>query len=87
MDTIAQISEQLGSADQTAAFKARRALTVRAFTAGTPGKEAERTALAAELAGCLVAKADNGGDKKKEPTPRYSVAAQRSLPGIGGRGQ
>jgi HEAT repeat protein len=79
MDTIAQISEQLGSADQATAFKARRALSVRAFAAGTPGKEAERTALAAELAGCLVAKAENGGDKKKEQTPRYSVAARNAL--------
>jgi HEAT repeat protein len=79
MDTVAQISEQLGSSDQTAAFKARRALAVRAAAAGTPGKEAERTALAAELAGCLVAKADAGDDKKKEPTARYSVAARNAL--------
>ncbi len=79
MDTIAQLSEQLGSADQATAYKAKRALIVRNAAAGTPGKEAERTALAAELAACLVAKAESKDDKKKEPAPRYSLAARNEL--------
>lgn len=88
MDTVAQICEQLGSSDQAAAFKARRALAVRTAAAGTPGKEAERTALAAELAGCLVAKNESGDAKKKETQPRYAVAARnqicRALADVGG---
>jgi hypothetical protein len=79
MDTVAQICEQLGSADQAGAFKARRALVVKNAAAGAPGKEAERTALAAELAACLVAKAEVKDDKKKESTPRYSVAARNEI--------
>jgi len=84
MDTVAQIAEQLGSSEQAKAFQARRALVVKVAAAGTPGKEAERTALAAELAGALVAK----DDKKKEQPPRYSVAARnelcRALADVGG---
>ncbi|HEY1599729.1 MAG TPA: hypothetical protein VGG64_09015 [Pirellulales bacterium] len=80
MDTIAQICEQLGSADQTKAFQARRALAVKATAAAAPGKEAERTAFAAELAGCLVAKAEAKDDKeKKEPLPRYTAAARNEI--------
>jgi HEAT repeat protein len=89
MDTVAQICEQLGSPDQVKAFQARRALGLRVTAAGAPGKEAERTALAAELAACLVAKAEtkDGKDKKDVP-PRYADAARneicRALADVGG---
>ena len=83
METVAQICEQLGSSDQVKAFQARRALLVKAAAAGSPGKEAERTALAAELAGCLVAKSE----AKKEEM-RYATSARneicRTLADVGG---
>ena len=89
MDTVAQICEQLGLSDQPKAFQARRALGLKGAAAAAPGKEAERTALAAELAGCLVAKAEAKDDKnKKDAPPRYSEAARneicRALADVGG---
>jgi len=88
MDTVAQICQQLGSSDQVKAFQARRALGLRVSAAGTPGKEAERTALAAELAGYLVAKTEAKDDKKKDAPPLYSAAARneicRALADVGG---
>jgi len=75
MDTVAQLCEQLGSDDRIKAYQARRALAEKAAVG-----EADRMALAAELADCLTAKAEVKDKKKKEPPPpRYAVAVRNEI--------
>jgi len=91
MESIEQICQQLTD-DQTKAFQAGKKLADLAAAAGAPGKEAERAALAAELAKQLNAvneTKDNRGRVQK--SLRYSPAVRgeiaRALASVGGEAE
>lgn len=77
MDTIQSLVEKLGGADQAQDYRAYRALWQIVADAGTPGKEAERTKIAQELA--LELNAENettDGEGKKHKSIKYSPAVR-----------
>src|SRR5262245_42054009 len=91
MDSVEQLCQKL-SADQPTAFKARRELALRAAAAGAPEKDAERKALAAELASQLSATTEAKDDRgRTRKAPRYSAAVRndilRTLADVGGEAE
>ena len=87
MQTVEQLSEQLGSSDQGKVYQAKRALAAQSAAAGAPGKDAERAKLAAELAKAEAATKPKD-EKDKTPVPVYSANVRgeiaRALSEVGG---
>jgi HEAT repeat protein len=91
MESIEQLCQQLGG-DQVRAYQARKRLAEMAAAAGAPGKEAERAALAAELAMQLNAVNETKNDRGRvQKQPRYSPAVRgevaRTLASVGGEAE
>lgn len=87
MANIEQLCDDLGSGDQPKVFRAKRELVLLAAAAGAPGKDAERAALAAELANAEAASRPRD-EKDKTPVPVYSGRVRgevaRALSEVGG---
>lgn len=87
MQSVEQLSQQLGSSDQAKVYQAKRALAELSAAAGAPGKDKERAELAAALA--RVEGATKPKDEKdKTPVPVYSAKVRgeiaRVLAEVGG---
>lgn len=77
METIQSLVEQLGGADQAQDFRAYRALWQIVAAAGTPGKDAERSQVAQELATQLNAETEHtDGEGKQHKSIKYSAAVR-----------
>lgn len=87
MQSVKQLSEQLGSNDQVKVYQAKRDLAKMAAEAGAPGKEAARNELAAALAKAEAATRPKD-EKDKTPVAVYSARARgelaRTLGEVGG---
>src|SRR5262245_32485319 len=73
MATVTELCADLASGDQVKAYHARRALLKQCNAAGAPGRGADRTAAAAELAKWL-ASLKPAKDGRGEPTVESMIS-------------
>ncbi len=88
MASFTELVDQLGSSDQPIAFRAYRELSLQVAAAGAPGKEADRGALASQLAqalhGATAVPTGDGGSQQQPRSPKVRGLICRLLAAVGG---
>lgn len=79
MANVKQLCMDLGSDDQVKVYRAKQALVLATAEAGAPGKDRDRAAMAAEMAGCLTTEKEQKDSKGKAGLAPELNAQGRSL--------